>query len=60
MMPANNRLHELADEAIHTKSDTAASAEEVTQLVKKWRGLNGVRSLLPLVGGIIAFAASVL
>jgi hypothetical protein len=60
MVPTNNRLHELADEAIRTKDNAAASAGEVGRLIKKWTRLNGIRSLLPLVGGIVAFFASVL
>jgi hypothetical protein len=50
MLPTNNALHAklaAADAQTDAKEDS-----ELLELLKKWAGLNGVRSVFPLVGAI--------
>jgi uncharacterized membrane protein len=53
MMPTNNKLLAKAEQSASVMADD----KEVSDLLRKWTILNGIRSLLPLAGTAVAFAA---
>ena len=53
MNPTNQKLLAKADGGAAVKGDE----EEVGDLLKKWETLNGIRSVLPLLGSIAGLAA---
>jgi len=53
MMPTNNKLLAKAEHSASVMADD----KEVSDLLRKWTILNGVRSLLPLAGTAVALAA---
>lgn len=60
MNPTNQKLLAKAEEASRMKSAGVAGNEdekEVGDLLKKWTFLNGIRSLLPLLGSAAALVA---
>ncbi|RAH73277.1 DUF1772 domain-containing protein [Aspergillus aculeatinus CBS 121060] len=57
MRPTNNALIRLAQ----TPEDlTSAGVKESSTLLNRWVFLNGIRSLLPLVGGMLGVTAALL
>jgi hypothetical protein len=61
MRPTNNKLIEKA-ETSSKQTDTSPLAQsnedEIDNLIAKWKSLNGIRSLLPLLGGILGLGAA--
>lgn len=57
MLPTNNRLIAKAEQAAGVKGAVAADDKEVIELLRKWSVLSGIRSLVPLLGGVISLAA---
>ncbi len=51
-----SEAHAKADSPVSVKGDE----KEVNDLLTRWRTVNGIRSVLPLIGGAIAVAAVVL
>ncbi|KIX07457.1 uncharacterized protein Z518_02110 [Rhinocladiella mackenziei CBS 650.93] len=60
MSPTNNRLiqHSETMSMEGSAAPSRARDDEIDQLIAKWNTLNGVRSLLPLAGGILGLVAS--
>ncbi|KAL9088884.1 MAG: hypothetical protein Q9159_002848 [Coniocarpon cinnabarinum] len=60
MKGTNDALHS-REEAARVKAEkdggSPQATEETTNLIKRWRVLNAVRGLLPLVGSLLAFEA---
>ncbi|KAL3429253.1 hypothetical protein BDV09DRAFT_203143 [Aspergillus tetrazonus] len=54
MTKTNDALHERAKEVFVV---TEKTADEVKELLAKWKVLNAIRGLLPLVGGLVGFLA---
>jgi len=52
MMPTNKRLGEIAREG---KGGKGAKVDEgeVQALLRSWNGMNYVRALIPMVGGVV-------
>lgn len=53
MLPTNNKLLRLAAKAEKEDLSTTESTETEV-LLKRWVLMNGVRSLLPLAGAVVA------
>ncbi|KAL4986264.1 hypothetical protein BDW68DRAFT_131156 [Aspergillus falconensis] len=54
MVKTNNALHERAKEAFVV---TEKTGDEVKQLLARWKVLNAIRGVLPLIGGLVGFLA---
>ncbi|KAL4902184.1 hypothetical protein BDW74DRAFT_169671 [Aspergillus multicolor] len=54
MTKTNDALHERAAEIYVA---TEKTGQEVKELFARWRVLNAIRGVLPLVGGLVGFAA---
>jgi len=46
-----------AEQAAGAKGAVAADDKEVIELLRKWSILSGIRSLVPLLGGVVSMAA---
>jgi hypothetical protein len=57
MLPTNDKLMAKAEQAFGAKGAVAADDKEVGELLRKWSILSGIRSLLPLLGGVVSMAA---
>jgi Domain of unknown function (DUF1772) len=57
MLPTNNKILAKAEQTTIGKGAVAADDKEVIELFKKWSILSGIRSLLPLLGGVVSMAA---
>jgi hypothetical protein len=57
MLPTNNKLMAKAEQAAGAKGAVAADDKEVIELLRKWSILSGIRSLVPLLGGVVSMAA---
>jgi hypothetical protein len=58
MLPTNNKLMAKAEQAAGAKGAVAADDKEVIELLGKWSILSGIRSLVPLLGGVVSMAAN--
>lgn len=56
MMSTNDKLH-AREEISRGKTDGGQKTAETDRLLVKWRNFNTVRSLLPLIGALLAFQA---
>ncbi|RDW81574.1 DUF1772 domain-containing protein [Aspergillus mulundensis] len=54
MKGTNDKLHERASEVYAV---TEKTGQEVGELLSRWKVLNAVRGLFPLVGGLVGFLA---
>ncbi|KAN0117622.1 DUF1772 domain containing protein [Hyaloscypha variabilis] len=57
MLPTNEKLMSTANRYVSAKSAGAANDKEVSESLKKWALLSGIRGLLPLLGGIVSMVA---
>ena len=57
MLPTNNKLMAKAEQVAGAKGAVAADDKEIIELLRKWSFLSGIRSLVPLLGGVVSVAA---
>ncbi|KAK9319770.1 DUF1772-domain-containing protein [Lipomyces orientalis] len=58
MNHTNNSLIAMAEQKKDASGSVKPNEEPVEVLLKEWRFLNGIRSLLPLLGGVTALVAA--